>query len=45
MVKLDEIKELWNNKKPFAADLKPDEALGVLDTLEETIKKNREKLE
>lgn len=45
MVKLDEIKELWNNKKPFAADLRPEEALNVLDTLEETIKKNRDKLE
>lgn len=37
MVKLDEIKELWNTKKPFAANLDPVEALQVLDTLEQTI--------
>lgn len=45
MVKLDEIKELWNTKKPFAADLKPEEALAVLNTLEQTIQNNRNKLE
>lgn len=42
---MDKIKQLWNEKKPFAADMKPEEALGVLDMLEKTIQTNREKLE
>lgn len=45
LIELDKIKQLWNEKKPFAADMKPEEALGVLDMLEKTIQTNREKLE
>ncbi len=43
--KLNEIENIWNDKKPFTSDLKPDEALNVLNTLESTIFENKIKLE
>lgn len=45
MGKLNAIEDLWNTKKPFTADLKPEEALGVLNQLESTIFENKAKLE
>ena len=44
MEKVKQVESLWNDKKPFGADLNPKEALEVLNQLENTIKDNKDSI-
>ena len=39
--KVDEIKEVWNNKKPYSGNLHPKEAIEIIDNLESKITSNK----
>ena len=43
--KVREIEALWNTKKPFAAELRPRDALEVLSQLEAAIQANRDRVD
>ena len=43
--KIGEIESLWNDKKPFSSEMHPDEAIEVLDQLEQKIKGNKNDLD
>lgn len=40
-----EIKQIWNEKRPFSADLEPQQAIQILDDLEKLIKENKKWIE
>ena len=43
--KINEIENLWNEKKPFSSEMHPDEAIEVLNQLEQKIRGNKDDLD